>query len=64
MRTAMIDRDERAQKPNPAPNQKTTNIRRIATSELMAGEREIILDHDGKEYRLRITALGKLILTR
>lgn len=40
------------------------SLKRISTSELMAGEREIILDHDGKEYRLRVTALGKLILTR
>ncbi len=64
MLTVMVDRDQREPKQNPAPNQKTTNIRRISTSDLMAGAREIILDHDGKEYRLRITALGKLILTR
>jgi hemin uptake protein HemP len=33
-------------------------------SELLAGEREAILEHDGHEYRLRITASGKLILTK
>jgi hemin uptake protein HemP len=30
----------------------------------MNGEREAILEHDGQEYRLRITASGKLILTK
>jgi hemin uptake protein HemP len=31
---------------------------------LLAGEREAILEHDGQDYRLRITANGKLILTK
>ena len=29
-----------------------------------AGGREAILEHDGQDYRLRITANGKLILTK
>lgn len=29
----------------------------------MRGERELIIEHDGREYRLRVTARGKLILT-
>jgi hemin uptake protein HemP len=33
-------------------------------SELLAGEGEAILEHDGQDYRLRITANGKLILTK
>ena len=37
---------------------------RIKVSELLAGAREAILEHDGQEYRLRITANGKLILTK
>lgn len=30
----------------------------------MGGEREVILEHRDQEYRLRITASGKLILTK
>jgi hemin uptake protein HemP len=57
------------QTPKPGDNDGDKNapargLRRVSTNELMAGSREIILDHDGKEYRLRITSLGKLILTR
>ena len=37
---------------------------RVVVSELLAGGREAILVHDGQDYRLRITANGKLILTK
>jgi hemin uptake protein HemP len=38
-------------------------VRRIASQALFAGGRELVIDHDGREYRLRITQNGKLILT-
>ena len=38
--------------------------RRLKVSELLAGQREAILEHSGQDYRLRITASGKLILTK
>ncbi len=38
--------------------------KRIKVGELLRGEREVILEHDGQDYRLRITANGKLILTK
>ena len=38
--------------------------KRIKARELLRGEREVILEHDGHNYRLRITANGKLILTK
>ncbi len=38
--------------------------RRLKVSDLLAGEREAILEHSGQDYRLRITASGKLILTK
>ncbi len=41
-----------------------TRLRRLKVSELLAGGREAILEHDGQDYRLRITANGKLILTK
>jgi len=37
---------------------------RVLVSEILAGGREAILEHDGQDYRLRITANGKLILTK
>jgi hemin uptake protein HemP len=37
---------------------------RVLVSELLGGGREAILEHDGQDYRLRITANGKLILTK
>lgn len=36
---------------------------RLKTEDLFAGSREIALMHNGREYRLRITQQGKLLLT-
>jgi hemin uptake protein HemP len=38
--------------------------RRIKVSELLGGAREVILEHAGQDYRLRVTSNGKLILTK
>jgi hemin uptake protein HemP len=38
--------------------------RSISSRELMAGEHVIIIRHEKEEYRLRLTASGKLILTK
>jgi hemin uptake protein HemP len=37
---------------------------RYVVSELLRGGREAILEHNGSEYHLRITANGRLILTK
>lgn len=37
---------------------------RYAVAELLHGGREAILEHNGGEYHLRITANGRLILTK
>jgi hemin uptake protein HemP len=37
---------------------------RWSVSELMKGGREVVLEHDGQDYRLRITSKNKLILTK
>lgn len=39
-------------------------IVRMRVADLLADTREAILEHNGQEYRLRITANGKLILTK
>lgn len=55
-------------KPAPVAGQSSSvplaGLRRLSVAELLAGDREVILDHDGQDYRLRITANGKLILTK
>jgi hemin uptake protein HemP len=38
--------------------------RRWSSRDLLAGAREIEIEHEGSVYRLRLTALGKLILTK
>ena len=59
--TTRQDDGEDARRPSPRPS---GQVRRVKVSELLAGEREAILEHDGQDYRLRITATGKLILTK
>ncbi|MEI2783082.1 MAG: hemin uptake protein HemP [Candidatus Competibacter sp.] len=41
-----------------------TPRKRLASSDLFDGGQEILIDHAGQEYRLRITRQGKLILTK
>lgn len=38
--------------------------RHISSDELMAGRRELIIEHNKEDYCLRITSKGKLILTK
>jgi hemin uptake protein HemP len=35
----------------------------ISSMELLGGHREVVIVHNGREYRLRLTQSGKLILT-
>ena len=37
--------------------------RRISSALLLQGRRQIVIEHIGREYRLHLTAKGKLILT-
>jgi hemin uptake protein HemP len=38
--------------------------RRLSSVELLQGADEVLIEHDGACYRLRRTALGRLILTK
>lgn len=38
--------------------------RTITSAELFSDQQEIIILHDGEEYRLRITSNNKLIMTK
>lgn len=54
--------------PNPDSVQEerpaTPTIRSIASETLLAGGREILIQHDSHTYRLRVTASNKLILMK
>jgi hemin uptake protein HemP len=39
------------------------NERKIPSESLLRGVREVVIVHRGREYRLRVTQNGKLILT-
>lgn len=38
--------------------------RTLSSTQLLRGDKEIQIEHHGAVYRLRLTALGKLILTK
>lgn len=40
------------------------NATRWTSEQLLAGKRESVIEHNGVEYRLRLTGQGKLILTK
>lgn len=50
------DATERALLPTP--------MIRLSSEQLFNGNRELIIEHCGEEYRLRWTSKGKLILTK
>ena len=48
--------------PSPAPAAATA--RRVSSHALLEGERELVSQHQGSEYHLRLTRNDKLILTK
>lgn len=49
--------------PAPAPLPGDDSHKRIASADLFGEAREVVIEHAGRLYRLRITQNGKLILT-
>lgn len=49
---------------NKGPFREVGQPARYNVADLLRGGREAILEHGGAEYRLRITANGRLILTK
>ncbi|MES2561256.1 MAG: hemin uptake protein HemP [Pseudomonadota bacterium] len=47
----------------PQAERESERLARISSHALLAGAREMIIEHEGREYRLRVTAQRKLILT-
>jgi hemin uptake protein HemP len=56
------------QRDTPAPQRHSptpvARLRRINSRELLGAAQEVEISHTGQIYRLRLTALGKLILTK
>lgn len=44
--------------------QQNSVINRVPVDALLRGQKELVIEHAGEEYRLRITSKGKLILTK
>lgn len=39
-------------------------VQRVSSSDLLKGACQMVIEHDGEEYHLRLTSKGKLILTK
>ncbi|MGP1254338.1 MAG: hemin uptake protein HemP [Kiloniellales bacterium] len=59
-----MSRDERQSGDSQARAQPQGAALRIDSANLLAGAREILIEHEGETYRLRCTSKGKLILTK
>lgn len=46
------------------PSSSIPQRRRVSSQALLGNEREVEIEHSGQLYRLRLTSLGKLILTK
>ena len=49
--------------PSPAPASRTAIVRRVTSHDLLGASGQLVITHDGREYRLRVTQNNKLILT-
>ena len=49
-------------KPAPSPSE-AAEVKRVPSEVLLGHARELVIVHNGREYRLRLTQNGKLILT-
>ncbi|WP_430387993.1 hemin uptake protein HemP [Dyella sp. 20L07] len=47
-----------------APLEPASLARRVSSHVLLKGERELVIQHQGSEYHLRLTRNDKLILTK
>ncbi len=54
------------QRPATQPDRgaKSGELRTITSEQLLRGERVVVILHRQEEYRLQVTATGKLILTK
>ena len=68
----VVAKDARRETRGPVPAPSVTGDERrvakaersVASAELFAGSKEVVIEHEGERYRLRCTSKGKLILTK
>jgi hemin uptake protein HemP len=48
----------------PGDRPQADSLRRVPLSRILGGDREIVIEFNGADYRLRITRNQKLILTK
>lgn len=53
-----------AQRPTSLPLASAVSTRHISSQSLLDGARELVIQHQGSEYHLRLTRNDKLILTK
>jgi len=58
---AKVRPEQQPAAPAPAP---CSQRRCVSSAELLGDSRELRIDHQGEQYLLRLTRLGKLILTK
>ena len=49
---------------SPESREQNAGRRRISSQQLFATQNEVVIEHKGEDYRLRITSNDKLILTK
>jgi hemin uptake protein HemP len=61
-----FDSSDSEKRPVSTPHERQISVRRgeIDSRELFQSERELLIRHGGDTYRLRLTGLNKLILTK
>ncbi|HEY3301352.1 MAG TPA: hemin uptake protein HemP [Methylophilaceae bacterium] len=47
-----------------SPDAKVLALPRVSSEILFSGSQQLVIEHAGEEYQLRITKQGKLILTK
>jgi len=52
-----------SQRPEPKPCADFVEAKRVSSDALLGPGKELVIVHNGREYRLRLTQNGKLILT-
>jgi hemin uptake protein HemP len=64
MLMTMLPRTESVHRDTVVPLRAATPARRIQSKNLLDGSRELVIEHQGAEYHLRLTRNDKLILTK
>jgi hemin uptake protein HemP len=59
-----IETDVPSSRRDAVPQPASAHGRRIDSARLLGGGRELVIEHSGQEYRLRLTRNDKLILTK